>query len=52
MRKKKEEMGIYKLNAKGVRVDNYDSDTAEKIKKFNLKNRMSPVSSPEQSRLT
>jgi hypothetical protein len=40
---RKDTQGIYKLNAKGHRVENYDSDTAERIKKFNEKHKMSPT---------
>ena len=31
-----------------MRIENYDSDTANKIRKFNQKNLMSPVGSPER----
>ena len=50
MRKTNESMrsdteGLYKLNAKGTRVENYDSETAEKIKMFNQRHKMSPITS-------
>jgi hypothetical protein len=43
LRKESGAQNLYKLNAKGLRVENYDSDTAEKIKKFNERHKMSPT---------